>query len=670
MDFGYAAGGFADGLGGGLRTALDFVDFRDRRRYAEEDRKNKAEDRRLALEDRTLALEDGARKRRIDSMQETLTTDQFKEQTRQSKLRDAVRGGLSQRVQAENEARQQAATAMETTNEGMGGEPPALTLPPTPKGTLAMYDDMLDNPPPEWLGDPDYAKAITALRGAAEKEGLSEVYSAWKRKATPKEIGKIYNRFGNHFATEIKPGTAFSDDEVKALGHDPLQKNQLMVLIDDQGKHIPMHMGELGRFLGKESAPEYVKGPDNSGVVYNKNNPREFVQFPDQVTPESRAKTEEFRLRLTEADRKAWDNNVSRLNTAVKNSYSSGSEVNFDTELGAKMLRAQSLGNTWLANGMTYNGVPVEPERIAEVAREVADGRLNAQQLDSMGFGFSGRPAFLRGGQSGGGGGGGGARPLVVQSDTKPAAPPAGAPADGNWRRTEQGWIYVDKSGANAWQDDSPAPAKPADAKPAAKPAAAPAKGIPLNTQPEPGVMNLVRRALQPPTGGPTLQGTISMPGQPGERPIGQLSQGERLALQQAAQRAQTPTALDAAAPAPTPAPTPAPAPGPIALSRGVAAPGGAPGAMGRMAQEARSRAETPVEIPPKPTGGKGFTTKKSGDMEIYRFADGEVGFFEKNPDGSGMMFRRVDGRGQPKGTPIMVKDRETFIRIHSKGPR
>ena len=86
--------------------------------------------------------------------------------------------------------------------------------------------------------------------------------------------------------------------------------------------------------------------------------------------------------------------------------------------------------------------------------------------------------------------------------------------------------------------------------------------------------------------------------------------------------------------------------------------------------QEKRYEGGRGLEIPPKPTGGKGFTTKKSGDMEIYRFADGEVGFFEKNPDGSGMMFRRVDGRGQPKGTPIMVKDRETFIRIHSKGPR
>ena len=321
-------------------------------------------------------------------------------------------------------------------NGGFGGEPAAPPAAPSPKGTLAMYDDMLDNPPPEWLGDPDYAKTITMMRDTAEKEGLGEVYSAWKRKATPKEIGKIYNRFGNHFATEVKPGAAFTDDEVKALGYDPSQKSQLMVLIDDKGKHIPMHMGDVGRFLGKESAPKYVKGPDNSGVVYDETNPRNFVQFPDQAKPEDKMKAEEFRLKLGDADRKAWDNNVSRLNTAVKNSYTSGSEVNFDTELGAKMLRAQSLGNTWLSQGMTYKGVAVEPERIAEVAREVADGRLTAEQLDGMGFGFSGRPAFLRGGQTGGGGGGGGARPFVVQSDARPTAPPAGAPADGNWRRT------------------------------------------------------------------------------------------------------------------------------------------------------------------------------------------------------------------------------------------
>lgn len=730
MDLGYAAGGFAEGLGGGLRTALDVIDFRDRRRFAEEDRKNKAEDRKLALEDRALNRTQLQRQDRLGEMNEKLSADQFRETMRQNELRDTLRSGLRDRVQAENEKRQQFSTALENTAPG----DLSLPAPPTPQGTLSMYDDMLDKPPKEWEGDPSYARAITDMRTTAEREGLGEVYTAWKRKATPKEIGRIYNRFGDHYATEFKAGTAFSDDEVKAMGYDPTQKKDLMVAIDDKGKHIPMHMGELGRFLGKEKAPKYVKGPDNSGVVYNEENPNQFVQFPDQPTPENRMKMEEFRLRLRESDRKAWEDGVGRINAQIKNSYQSGAEVNFDPNIGQKQLAVQGLAQTWYANGMTLNGAPVEPERIAEIAREVTEGRLPKEQLDAAGYAFSGRPAFMGGRAASGGGGG---KPFVVQSDTKPTAPPKGADADGNWRRGEQGWIYVSKDGANVWQDETPAPAKPAAASgaaPAAAKSAAP-KVQPVRTQPEPGVMNLFRRAMGP-TGPSGLEGTISVPGQPGARPIGQLSGEEKLALQQAGRRAQAPTALEAPPSATTALDAAKPVngmvePGNIDLkNRKVlnnadgtystessititekgrdgrevavnlptvidgkrygdkeavayykrtgehlgkfasiqAAEAAAQGT--HLDQEKRYEGGRGLEIPPKPSGGKGFTSKKSGDMEVYRFADGEVGFFEKDPESAGMLFRRVDGRGQPKGTPIMVKDRETFIRIHSKGTR
>lgn len=636
MDLGYAAGGFAEGLGGGLRTALDVIDFRDRRRFNEEDRKNKAEDRRLALEDRALNRTQLQRQDRLGEMNEKLSADQFKETMRQNELRDTLRSGLRDRVQAENEKRQQFSTALENTAPG----DLSLPAPPTPQGTLSMYDDMLDKPPKEWEGDPTYAKAITDMRATAEREGLGEVYSAWKRKATPKEIGRIYNRFGDHYATEFKAGTAFSDDEVKAMGYDPSQKKDLMVAIDDKGKHIPMHMGELGRFLGKEKEPKYVKGPDNSGVVYNENDPRQFMQFPDQPTPENRMKMEEFRLKLRESDRKAWDDGVGRINTQIKNSYQSGAEVNFDPNIGAKQLAAQALAQTWYAQGMALNGAPVEPERIAEIAREVTDGRLPKEQLDAAGYGFSGRPAFMGGRAAPGGSGGG--KPVVVQSDTKPAAPPTGAPVDGSWRRNEQGWVYVAKDRDAAgkeqmWQDDAPAPAKPAAAAPAKPtPKAAPPKPatpppmptMALNPDDRAGINPAVRdfavaRKLSP---GPV-------------NPIARQFAIGRNMVDMSAPR----TALDAAAPVAEPSVAPASAP---------------------------SNASNGLEIPAKPSGGKGFTSKKSGDMEVYRFADGEVGFFEKDPESAGMLFRRVDGRGQPKGTPIMVKDRETFIRIHSKGTR
>lgn len=612
MNIGGLLGGFAEGASDGVRTALDFVDRRERRAYQQEDMANKREDRKLAMEDRGRRLQDETKARELVDMQRTELTDKFNEGQRQKRLRDTVRTELKTRFDQQNAAR-------DAWGRGDDGDQP-----PPLRGTVAIYDDMLDNPPEEWRSDPEYGTAITALRTAAEKEGLGAMYSAWKRNATPLEMGKIFNRHGDHYAAQFKSGKDFSDEDIKAMGQDPADKKNILVAIDDKGRHLPMHMPSVGKFLGLEKESKWVKGPDNSGVVYDETDPRRHYTFPDQP----KAPTSEDKFKATEANTKQWNEYVGRAATVLKNGYFAGAEINFDSDRGKKYTRANGLAQTWLANGMSNpDGTPLQPERVAELAKGVADEEYTVEDVNKA-FKFSGRPALgavpptagqpqstvgqpqsTAGQQSAGGLS---PKALVVAGDTRPTTPPQGAPTDGNWRRTEQGWIYVSKDGANVWEGDG-APAAPAAAAPAAKnPASKPA-------------------APAAPVVRPTPEAAAASPDLPGLD-----------ALTGAAPRAGTPASQ----------PTP-----PAATALDTAAP--------RPAVPSK-----PLKIPAMPGNGQGFETAKSGDIEVYRFASGEVGYFMPAPNGKGVLFQRIDGNGKPSGTPVGAYSKDYFITQNSKKGR
>lgn len=615
MNIGGLLGGFAEGASDGVRTALDFVDRRERRAYQQEDMANKREDRKLAMEDRGRRLQDETKARELVDMQRTELTDKFNEGQRQKRLRDTIRTELKTRFDQQSAAR-------DAWGRGDDGDQP-----PPLRGTVAIYDDMLDNPPEEWRSDPEYGTAITALRTAAEKEGLGAMYSAWKRNATPLEMGKIFNRHGDHYAAQFKSGKDFSDEDIKAMGQDPADKKNILVAIDDKGRHLPMHMPSVGKFLGLEKESKWVKGPDNSGVVYDENDPRRHYTFPDQP----KAPTQEDGFKATEANTKQWNEYVGRAATVLKNGYFAGAEINFDSDRGKKYTRANGLAQTWLANGMSNpDGTPLQPERVAELAKGVADEEYTVEDVNKA-FKFSGRPALgavpptagqpqstvgqpqsTAGQQSAGGLS---PKALVVAGDTRPTTPPQGAPTDGNWRRTEQGWIYVSKDGANVWEGDG-APAAPAAAAPAAKnPASKPA-------------------APAAPVVRPTPEAAAASPDLPGLD-----------ALTGAAPRAGTPASQ----------PTP-----PAATALDTAAP--------RPAVPSK-----PLKIPRAPGNGQAFEVERTGDIEVYRFAkgkdgNGDIGYFI--PDGKGVKFQRIDGNGMPSGTPISADSKEAFIarRINYKG--
>lgn len=70
------------------------------------------------------------------------------------------------------------------------------------------------------------------------------------------------------------------------------------------------------------------------------------------------------------------------------------------------------------------------------------------------------------------------------------------------------------------------------------------------------------------------------------------------------------------------------------------------------------------------PGNGQGFETAKSGDIEVYRFASGEVGYFMPAPNGKGVLFQRIDGNGKPSGTPVGAYSKDYFITQNSKKGR
>lgn len=427
MNIGGLLGGFAEGASDGVRTALDFVDRRERRAYQQEDMANKREDRKLAMEDRGRRLQDETKARELVDMQRTELTDKFNEGQRQKRLRDTVRTELKTRFDQQNAARDAWARGDD------GDQPPGFlttTAAPPLRGTVAIYDDMLDNPPEEWRNDPEYGTAITTLRTAAEKEGLGAMYSAWKRNATPLEMGKIFNRHGDHYAAQFKSGKDFSDEDIKAMGQDPADKKNILVAIDDKGRHLPMHMPSVGKFLGLEKESKWVKGPDNSGVVYDENDPRRHYTFPDQP----KAPTSEDGLKAKDAEFKYAKEYVDRANASLHKSFFVPGQVTLDETQGQKFLEASGLMQTWLANGITEpNGRPVVPERVAHFAREVIEGRIQQSEINDR---FKFQEQYVYGGMPGAAPrqpaqptagqqnpGGLPQKALVVAGDTRPTTP-------------------------------------------------------------------------------------------------------------------------------------------------------------------------------------------------------------------------------------------------------
>jgi len=488
---------------------------------------NTRQDRLDKQADRVTEQAERGLRRRAMEQQEQVNTMQLEKQGAEMKdwrqgrqLDEDIRNDFSTGVAK----RAQQAQSFDDANDGTF--PPAA-IPATPPTEQGVYNDILDTP--RYAQDPVARKKLLEMRDTAKKEGLNEVYNAWTDDATPSQLAKVFNRFGNDYVV----GAEF--------GVDPKTGEKTLVGIKPDGtRGQPMTRRNVGLILGLEKPDETIVTPDGSTL----NNKRTgAVLFENKKEDPNKGANDRERQKQYDSDLEA----IKGLHMAGAFGKDQISHLTGeDKDLASK---AQSLAGELYDKGITdATGRHLTNGEIADISARIARGQMKLGDLTPKGYKLSGVPKAFRGAQqptaaamSGNAPGAAPAaaapagQPLVVQSTIKPAAPPPGAPADGKWEADPSGtgWRYLSPDGKSAWSPEAgpavpqppaattPIAPRPTGAAPRpAAPAAAPdISNIPVPTPSPEFAQQPVQTQPEPPARGLARQPARVMPTFPEIRP-------------------------------------------------------------------------------------------------------------------------------------------------------